>query len=165
MSEVKGMNKVMDIRQNSDTRVTREREASVIERFVDIYQSLTADTVDQLDEVYHQKIVFEDPVHKLTGLIAVKQYMKKMYANLTSYQAEITEVVEQNSVAYVNWKLVFNHPKLNSGKSITLKGVSRLEFDDKIFSHIDYFDLGSMLYEQLPLLGAVIRTVKRKAAQ
>jgi hypothetical protein len=26
--------------------------------------------------------------------------------------------------------------------------------------HRDYFDLGAMLYEQLPLLGAVVRTLK-----
>lgn len=157
------MSKVMDTSMNTENQVTRARESSVIERFVDVYQSLNADTVDRLDEVYHQKVVFEDPIHKLTGIDAVKSYMKKMYANLTEYQAEITEVIEQDSIAYVNWRLVYSHPKLNGGKAIRLKGVSRLAFDDKVFSHIDYFDLGTMLYEHIPLLGGVIRTIKRKA--
>jgi hypothetical protein len=40
-----------------------------------------------------------------------------------------------------------------------LKGVG-----DKVVYHRDYLDLGAMLYEQLPLLGRVIRSLKNRAA-
>lgn len=45
---------------------------------------------------------------------------------------------------------------------MTVEGATRLEFDEtgKVCLHRDYFDLGAMLYEQLPLLGAVVRTIK-----
>ena len=39
-----------------------------------------------------------------------------------------------------------------------------IEFDEagKVCQHRDYFDLGAMLYEQLPLLGPVVRTIKMR---
>jgi hypothetical protein len=33
---------------------------------------------------------------------------------------------------------------------------------EKIIFHRDYFDAGAMLYEQIPLLGRVIKWVKQK---
>ena len=61
--------------------------------------------------------------------------------------------------------MLLQHPKLNSGKIFSVPGVSIIRYEDKIYSHRDYFDLGAMLYEQLPLLGGLIRMIKRKLGQ
>jgi len=38
--------------------------------------------------------------------------------------------------------------------------MSHLKFaDGKVISHRDYFDLGEMLYEHIPLLGGVIKSI------
>ena len=46
--------------------------------------------------------------------------------------------------------------------SVRVEGATRLQFDawGKVCLHRDYFDLGAMLYEQLPLLGPVVRVIK-----
>jgi hypothetical protein len=140
----------------------RHSDIQLLEHFIEVYQNLNLQTLDRLDEIYHPSVVFQDPVHQLTGLPAVKAYFQTMYANLQDYRVEVTEVVNQHSVAYINWTIQFQHSRLNRGKVIRFGGVSRLEYDTKIFSHIDYFDLGSMLYEQLPVVGAIVRFVKSK---
>ena len=58
--------------------------------------------------------------------------------------------------------MTFSHPRLAAGQPVRVEGAPRLEFDDadKVCLHRDYFDLGAMLYEQLPLLGALVRTIK-----
>ncbi|MCT7655735.1 hypothetical protein MBH78_16005 [Oceanimonas sp. NS1] len=53
-------------------------------------------------------------------------------------------------------------PRLNGGRPVTVPGVSHLCFADSIYYHRDFFDLGAMLYEQLPLLGKGIRALKRR---
>ncbi len=58
--------------------------------------------------------------------------------------------------------MTFSHPRLRGSAPVTVEGATRLEFDEtgKVCLHRDYFDLGAMLYEQLPLLGSVVRTIK-----
>jgi hypothetical protein len=61
--------------------------------------------------------------------------------------------------------MTYSHPKLNKGQQIQVDGMSQLKFDDKIYAHRDYFDLGQMLYEQVPFLGGLIGLLKKRAAK
>jgi hypothetical protein len=55
------------------------------------------------------------------------------------------------------------HPKLNGGQPVEVNGVSQIRFSgDRVIYHRDYFDLGEMLYENIPLLGVVIRNIKQR---
>jgi hypothetical protein len=55
------------------------------------------------------------------------------------------------------------HPKLNGGQPVEVNGVSQICFSgDRVIYHRDYFDLGEMLYENIPLLGVVIRNIKQR---
>jgi hypothetical protein len=49
---------------------------------------------------------------------------------------------------YVQWQMVFSHPRLNGGEDSIVAGASYLRFNDsgKVYFHRDYFDLGAMLY-------------------
>jgi hypothetical protein len=45
-------------------------------------------------------------------------------------------------------------------------GFSQISFEDnKVKHHRDYFDLGSMLYEQIPVLGLLIKKIKSGLGQ
>jgi hypothetical protein len=57
----------------------------------------------------------------------------------------------------------FKHPKLGN-RLISVRGVSHLQISDKIDFHEDFYDMGAMLYEQLPLLGNVTRWLKLRLA-
>ncbi|NVJ51812.1 MAG: nuclear transport factor 2 family protein [Gammaproteobacteria bacterium] len=142
-----------------------EPKPSLVEEFVAIYQQLNAQNLDLLDSVYRQDIRFIDPVHEVVGLEPVKHYMEKMYRNIDDYQLIIKEVVEKPNLAYMDWDMSFRHPKLNRGKVIQFSGVSKIKFAQTIYYHQDFYDLGSMLYEYIPLLGRVVKLVKSRAAQ
>ncbi len=56
-----------------------------------------------------------------------------------------------------------SHKRLNGGKPITLDGNSVITLDPQTkqaIYHRDYFDLGEFIYEQVPVLGFVIRKLK-----
>mgnify|MGYP001788744818 CR=1 FL=1 len=56
-------------------------------------------------------------------------------------------------------------PSLNSGREITVDGVSLITFggrEGKVISHRDYFDMGEFIYERVPILSTVIRIIKNK---
>ena len=58
--------------------------------------------------------------------------------------------------------MTFRHKSLAGGKTILVSGTTflRLNDDNKVYFHRDYFDLGEMLYEHLPLLGRLLTTIK-----
>ncbi|ASX13020.1 transcriptional regulator [Aeromonas dhakensis] len=131
-------------------------------RFVALYQQLNRDELHRLPEVYANEVVFTDPAHRIEGLAALTDYFSALYQRLAYCRFVITSQLQQERQAWLGWTMTFSHPRLRGGAPVTVEGATRLEFDEagKVCLHRDYFDLGAMLYEQLPLLGAVVRTIK-----
>ena len=141
------------------------KKNAIIEQFISVYANLNTSNVDELDKVYDSSIEFIDPVHRISGLSDVKQYVRHMYGNISEYQLIILDNVQGESTAYLTWSLSFCHPKLNGGKKIEFEGVSKLEFNEKIYKHQDFYDLGAMLYEHIPVLGSLVKIIKTKAGK
>lgn len=130
--------------------------------FCRIYQSLDRDNLHQLKEVYSQQVEFVDAVHKMQGLEEVNQYFEHLYQNMKYCRFIIENIIEQNGEACLVWRMEYAHHKINSGKMITVDGSSFLKFSDKIYFHRDYVDMGQMLYEHLPVVGRVIKGIKKR---
>ncbi|MGN5148919.1 nuclear transport factor 2 family protein [Aeromonas enteropelogenes] len=131
-------------------------------RFVALYQQLDRQLLHRLSEVYADEVVFIDPAHRIEGLAALSDYFAALYQRLAYCRFVITSQQQQGRQAWLGWTMTFSHPRLRGGKPVTVEGTTRLEFDEegKVCLHRDYFDLGAMLYEQLPLLGPLVRTIK-----
>lgn len=130
------------------------------------YQALSKDNLDQLPTIYHDDVVFEDSAHHVEGINALSTYFTQLYENVEQCQFEIEEQHDHDDVGFLVWRMTLIHPKLNSGKRVIVPGVTHLKFQDgKVIFHRDYFDMGQMLYEQLPILGSVIQFIKRKLGQ
>ncbi|WP_116472583.1 nuclear transport factor 2 family protein [Zobellella maritima] len=135
-----------------------------ISAFCALYRQLGADNLHLLSSVYRQDVRFCDPAHELQGIIALSAYFEGLFTQVSHCRFDIEQVMEQDGEAYVRWQMHFGHPRLGGGSDIAVPGVSHLRFDQHIYFHRDYFDLGAMLYEQLPLLGGVVRALKRRLA-
>ncbi|MFQ2224012.1 nuclear transport factor 2 family protein [Aeromonas enteropelogenes] len=131
-------------------------------RFVALYQQLDRQQLHLLSEVYADEVIFIDPAHRIEGLAALSDYFAALYQRLAYCRFVITSQQQQGRQAWLGWTMTFSHPRLRGGKPVTVEGATRLELDEqgKVCLHRDYFDLGAMLYEQLPLLGSLVRTIK-----
>jgi hypothetical protein len=137
-----------------------------LKNFVSVYQKLSTDNLDLLGTIYHNNVVFIDPIHKVEGFDNLYNYFEGLYQNLASCDFVIEQVIVQNSSAAIYWKMSYQHVKLNKGKVVTIVGTSHIKGeDDKVIYHRDYLDLGAMLYEQLPVLGKFILWIKKQAAK
>lgn len=134
----------------------------IIDTFCDYYQELTPASLLNLDKVYSQDVVFVDPVHSIDGLGAVSDYFEAMVVNISHCRFNIDNVIENENQAFITWEMDFAHPKLNRGRAVVVPGSSHLKFTDHIHYHRDYYDLGHMVYEQIPILKNVIATIKRR---
>ncbi|WP_371377990.1 nuclear transport factor 2 family protein [Thalassotalea aquiviva] len=143
-----------------------EQYPTWVENFVDIYQQLSVDNLQLLSQIYHQDIHFIDPMHEIHGFDSLAKYFANLYQNLQSCTFTITDVICAKHSAAIYWRMTFTHPKLNSAKPVTVEGTSMIKNDGmKVIYHRDYLDVGAMLYEHIPVLGSLVRAVKKRAGK
>lgn len=134
--------------------------------FINIYQSLSTDNLAIIESIYDENICFTDPIHRIEGLSNLKNYFDNLYTNLSSCTFHIQHFINKDQEATVFWSMTYQHPKLNKGNEVTVEGCSHLKAaNGKIIYHRDFLDLGSMLYEQIPVLGRAIKWIKQKAGK
>jgi ketosteroid isomerase-like protein len=135
-----------------------------MENFIETYRKLNGDNLHLLSSIYAEDIVFIDPAHTIQGIDNLMSYFASMYSNINSASFHFNNTFRSGDQAYVQWTMEFSHPKLAGGKLISFPGVSSLIFNvnEKVIQHQDFFDMGAMLYEHLPLFGRVIKSIKKR---
>ena len=135
-----------------------------MQTFLDTYQSLTVDSLDRLASIYTEDIIFIDPAHQIHGLDRLTAYFAALYRNINTINFTFHRHLQTGDEGFVQWEMSFSHPRLNAGRIITVPGISCLRFNEegKVSYHRDYFDLGAMIYENLPLVGRILTAVKRR---
>ena len=136
----------------------------LLERFSDYYRELKRESVADLGQIYREDVEFCDPVHCINGLEQLKSYFAATMLNVDYCAFDISELIEQEDRAVAIWTMSLRHPSLKRGKTIEVPGASHLHFHDRIYYHRDFFDLGAMLYENIPVLGGTVRFIKSKMA-
>ena len=135
-----------------------------MEKFLAMYQDLSSENLHLLQDVYSSDIRFMDPAHEINGLDRLTEYFSALYQNVISIDFDFKDIVEQENCCYLQWDMSFRHKSLAGGKTILVSGTTFLQMnsDHKVYFHRDYFDLGEMLYEHIPLLGRFVTTIKRR---
>ena len=143
-----------------------ELMAAHLEKSKAFFQNLSLEKMDLVDDFYASDIIFQDPIHKLSSLDALKSYYKNLYSNVSSIRFEYGNSFESGSHVTLEWKMFLKTPAFNSGNEIIVDGVSLIEFNSagKAFKHRDYFDMGEFVYERITILGSIIRYIKNRMA-
>lgn len=145
---------------------TVEEKPQWLVNFIDNYSQLSTDNLALLENIYHKDVTFIDPLHEVKGFENLQVYFYGLYESLTSCFFTIEHIFEKNNEAAVYWTMSYQHPKLNSGKVITVQGHSHIKGEhEKVIYHRDYLDAGAMLYEHIPLIGRIIKWIKVRAAK
>lgn len=139
----------------------------IVDNFITLYQRLNKQTlnIEILSNVYHNDIVFEDCLHHIEGILVLFNYFENLYENVSFIEFDFENQWIKQDSAMLTWTMSYQHPKLNQGEVIKVKGATHLQFaEGKIIRHRDYFDAGALLYEHLPLLKRVIKYLKNRLA-
>lgn len=137
---------------------------ALVEAFTHFYAEFTAEKLPDLHEIYDARIVFEDPIHKVQGLPELRTYFGATMSGLNFCRFEFDKLSQVDDQLFTQWTMHYSHPKLKKGAHLQLPGMSILTLGEKITSHRDYYDMGAMLYEHVPLLRMVIKGLKHRLA-
>ena len=138
-----------------------EREApSPAARLARFYETLTPASLASLGEFYAADARFEDPFNEVVGVPAIRRIFEHMFASTDAPRFVVTERVEQGDQAMLGWEFHFGL----RGRALTVRGVTHLRFDaeGRVALHRDYWDAAEELYEKLPVLGGLMRALRRR---
>ena len=135
-----------------------------LKRFVSYWNNLTAGDVARLGEFYTEDAVFQDPFNRVQGHAAIKHIFDDMFVRLIEPKFVITETVQEDNRVLLVWDFTFHVRSFNPNLKRKIHGTSLVRFaaDGRVLSHRDYWDAAGELYEQLPVIGSVMRWLKRR---
>ncbi len=140
------------------------RSASLV-RLVDYWQTLTLTTVDAISTIYTEDAYFRDPFNEVTSIEKIRHIFADMYVRLDAPTFTITETIEEPHGALLIWDFTFRIKTLKPEMNRRIHGTSHIRFasDGRVQYHRDYWDAAGELYEQLPLVGSLMRFLKKRA--
>ena len=136
-----------------------------LQRVVTFFETLDRAAVARIDTVYANDVWFKDPFNEVKGIAAVTHIFDHMFLQVDQPRFVIIEVVEQGDAAFLTWDFRFRMKRFDTTTHQTVRGASHLKFaaDGRINFHRDYWDAAEELYEKLPLVGSLMRWLKRQA--
>jgi hypothetical protein len=121
--------------------------------------------VAQLARFYAPQARFKDPFKDVVGLPAIQEVFTHMFVALLAPRFVVTQQITQGAQCFLTWEFHFQFPSHRVGQDQVILGASHLVFDSQglITLHRDYWDAAEELYEKLPLVGTLMRWLKRRA--
>jgi len=134
-----------------------------VRRVVEFFESLRVEDLAQLGKLYASDAFFKDPFNEVRGLAPIEAIFVHMFRSLDAPRFIVHDAVVQGDQCFLTWDFVFQLRRSGSD-ALTVRGASHLRFggDGRILMHRDYWDAAEELYEKLPLLGALMRWLKRR---
>lgn len=134
--------------------------SAAAENLARFYQTLTPLSLTRIDAFYAEQAQFKDPFNDVSGLPAITRIFEHMFATVETPRFVVTTRIAEGRQAMLGWDF---HLQLR-GRALVIRGVSHVRFDDdgKVLVHRDYWDAAEEFYARLPILGALMRVLRRK---
>ncbi|WP_020406050.1 hypothetical protein [Hahella ganghwensis] len=130
--------------------------------FVTLFSSLDTEHITQeLDNVYAEKLYFNDTFHVITDRPSLKLYMLSLAEN-SETTVRFLDSVSKGNDAWLRWHMRIRFKLWWKDLDIQSVGITHLRFDQqgKIILHQDYWDSTEGFYAHLPIIGSPIRAIR-----
>ncbi|MFT4563077.1 MAG: steroid delta-isomerase [Gammaproteobacteria bacterium] len=140
---------------------------NALDTYVAALQSLTADRLEDFMLLVADDVHFRDPFNDCRGRGRYRAVLKDMFENLDSIEFSVDQcasaaarAADDTPTALIKWTLT---AKLHK-KPWRLEGCSELRFGSNglVVAHHDYWDAAAGLYERFPLIGRVLKLLRRR---
>jgi len=137
-----------------------------VDRLIAFYEELTPESLARFPEFYHPEAYFKDPFNEVRGVTAIRRIFEHMFRQTDSPKFVVNEKLSEGEVALLIWQFSCGVRTWGRPRTLVLRGASHVKFgvDGRVVYHRDYWDAAEELYMQLPLLGGVMRFLRKRFA-
>ena len=136
-----------------------------LQAVADFFESISPADLDRINVLYAPTARFKDPFNEVQGLPAIRAIFAHMFVALDEPRFVVTGGFAQGNEAFLTWNFMFRFKRFDTAALQTVRGATHLRFapDGRIDVHRDYWDAAEELYEKLPVVGGLMRWLKRRA--
>jgi steroid delta-isomerase len=133
-----------------------------IDAYARYWEMLSPATTADLRNLARPDLVFRDPFNEIRGVDAVVAMLDRMFRDLGRPRFVVVRIASDGPVSFIRWDFTFEL----RGRALLIEGVSEVELDGegKVVRHIDHWDAAGQVYERIPLLGSLLRQVRKRLA-
>ena len=144
---------------------TRQATQEATQKLAVFFETLTPQSVAQLHTLYDAQARFKDPFNEVQGLPEIERIFRHMYVALEQPHFVVTGQVADDAQAFLTWEFRFRFKRFVPSTLHAVRGASHVVFNAQglVTVHRDYWDAAEELYEKLPVLGGVMRWLKKRA--
>lgn len=132
-------------------------------RFEAVFHNLTSDGLTaHIQAAYAEELFFNDTLHTFASRAELQEYLGRTGERLQHMEVRILGWSRQDNEFYVRWLMNTGYRVMGRDRDVTTVGMTHLRFDSegRIAMHQDFWDSTQGLYEQIPLLGGVLRWIR-----
>ncbi len=135
-----------------------------VRRITGFFESFAPADLDRLAVAYTGDAWFKDPFNEVQGIAEIRRVYAHMFDALHEPRFVIVDRMAGENACWLVWEFRFRFKTYRQGEMQVVRGASHLLLDSQglIRSHRDYWDSAEELYEKLPVVGALMRWLKRK---
>ena len=139
--------------------------AQSLNRLVVFFETLTEKSVANLSLIYAPDARFKDPFNDVKGCEAIAAIFNHMFVALEAPRFVVIERISQGGQCFLTWEFRFQFKNYQPTTEQVILGASHIVFNAQglVSLHRDYWDAAEELYEKLPVVGSVMRWLKRRA--
>ncbi len=150
----------------SDTKTaSSESITAAVNQLVHHFEHLAPHGIAELGALYAPQARFVDPFNDVVGRPAVEAIFAHMFVALEAPRFVVTERIVQGQQCFLTWDFHFRFKNFKEETPQTIRGGSHLVYSDDglVTLHRDYWDAAVELYEKLPVVGGLMRWLKKRA--
>ena len=144
----------------------RSHLSPALRRLIDYFEHITVESAAEIDEHYTETAYFKDPFNEVQDVQAIRHIFTSMFEQVNSPRFVVHTAIEQGLEVFIAWDFLFEMQRFKKGETQCVRGSSHLRFTPQglVEYHRDYWDTAEELYEKIPMLGGLMRWLKKKAA-
>ncbi len=137
-----------------------------LDSLIAFYENIRPESIAEFPRYYADDAYFKDPFNEVRGLPAIQRIFAHMFHQVDEPRFAIVERVVDDNGAVLVWEFQYRVRLWGRGEVQRMRGVSHLKFDEegKVIWHRDYWDAAEELYAKLPVIGWVMRGLKKAMA-
>jgi steroid Delta-isomerase len=138
---------------------------AAVARISTFFETLSPQSLADIGALYTPDARFKDPFNAVQGVPAIRGIFEHMFHSLHQPRFVVTQQVVDGAQVFLVWEFRFRFKRFDTTTEQVILGSSHLVLapDGRISLHRDYWDAAEELYEKLPVVGGLMRWLKRKA--
>ena len=122
------------------------------------FNGLAPGKLDALGDVYSPGVEFQDPIHQVRGITALRKVYEHTFQQLKDLSVTVDDAHGDDRTGFLLWTMSY---KLR-GKERVINGTSHLKFapDGRVAEQHDHWDASFPVYGEFPVMGWVMKGLK-----